>query len=294
MIKYIIYIFFKKKNKKILKMNSNIYQNYIPKIQRSTIQNILYPKFSSKMNFIHHKEYLSLLKKVQENNKENKEMIKKEKELKKEEKLYKLKCFENIPSKYEKQTKEWIEKEIKIRRPNLNHNYINYNNKNIKIPYYERDGFFLNDKNVSLFDKYYDKIKKRKKLNKCKSQSFMINNPNKLLIYKDNNLNNNDIKIKNLRSNSLEKKNINENKKEISFNSYIILPKLEHNYIKENIEEIKNKNTINKKRLNYNFVDKNYGKMSEHLIELENKNKILNEEEEIIPNESKIICEEKD
>ncbi len=46
--------------------------------------------------------------------------------------------------------------------------------------------------------------------------------------------------------------------------------------------------------MNYNFVDKNYGKMSEHLIELENKNKILNEEEKTIPKESKIICEEKE
>ena len=70
------------------------YKNYIPRIQRSTIQNLLYPKFSNKMDFIHHKEYLLQLKKIQKKNKEKEEELKKEmEEKKKRNKTIKIKMF---------------------------------------------------------------------------------------------------------------------------------------------------------------------------------------------------------
>ena len=53
------------------------YKNYIPRIQRSTIQNLLYPKFSNNMDFIHHKEYLLQLKKIQKKKKNKRKKINK-------------------------------------------------------------------------------------------------------------------------------------------------------------------------------------------------------------------------
>ena len=41
------------------------FKSYIPRNQRSTIQNLLYPKLPNNMDFIHHKEYLLQLKKIQ-------------------------------------------------------------------------------------------------------------------------------------------------------------------------------------------------------------------------------------
>ena len=263
----------------------NSYRSYIPRIQRSTIQNLLYPKFSNKMDFIHHKEYLLQLKKIQKKNKEKEEELKKEMEEKKKEiKPYKLKCFENIPSKYEQQTKEWIERESKIRRPKIevNNSIISINNKKCKFPYYEKDGISSNINNSSLFDNYYNKIKKEKKLNKVKSQEYLFNKQN--LLTNNDSIKINKSEIKTSISNSVGKTNDNYyNKNEISFDSGIILPKLEHNYLKENIDDIKSKIILNKKdNNNTKFINKDYGKIPDYLIqykiEMEKKNKMLNEQ----------------
>jgi len=257
------------------------YKNYIPRIQRSTIQNLLYPKFSNNMDFIHHKEYLLQLKKIQKKNKiKEEELIKEMEEKKKEIKPYKLKCFENIPSKYEQQTKEWIERESKLRRPIIDDNIskVSINNKSFKFPYYDPDGIFSNINNESsLFDKYYNKFKKEKKLNKVKSQENLFNKRN--LLTKNDLIKNNKSENKIYISNSVGKINDkNYNKNEISIDSGIILPKLEHNYLKENMNDIKNKKDNN----NNKFINKDYSKIPDYLIqyknEMEKKNKKLNEE----------------
>ncbi len=263
------------------------FKSYIPRNQRSTIQNLLYPKLPNNMDFIHHKEYLLQLKKIQKKNKEKEEELKKEMEEKKKEiKPYKLKCFENIPSKYEQQTKEWIERESKIRRPiiEVNNSIKSINNKISKFPYYDKDGLFSNLNNsVSLFDKYYNKIKKEKKLNKVKSQEYIFNK--KKLLTNNDLIKNNKSEIKSSISNSAGKINdnyYNQNEK-LSFDSGIVLPKLQYNYLKENIDDIKDKIILNKKdNNNTKFINKDYVNNPDFSIqsqiEMEKKDKMFNEE----------------
>ena len=48
-----------------------MYRSYIPKNQRSTIQNYLYPKITSKMDFNAHLANISRIHKYEEKNKQN-------------------------------------------------------------------------------------------------------------------------------------------------------------------------------------------------------------------------------
>ena len=137
-----------------------MYRSYIPKNQRSTIQNYLYPKITSKMDFNAHLANISRIHKYEEKNKQNEliDKINEEEKQKKEENLYKLKRFENIPSRLEEQTKEWVIKESEKRRPHPKIYHLSKaNNQNFISPYYDPNGDFSKDKNVSLFDKYYSK-----------------------------------------------------------------------------------------------------------------------------------------
>ena len=165
-----------------------MFKNYVPKNQRSTIQNYLYPKISSNMNFNAHLENISRIHKYEEKKKERKiiEQLNEEEKIKQEENLYKLKRFENIPSRLEEQTKLWVIKEAEKRRPH-HRNFILNNNKNHHFisPYYDPNGDFSKNKNVSSFEQYYSE--RIKDLKKNHNQLLRNNNSFDCSNYENNN-----------------------------------------------------------------------------------------------------------
>ena len=275
-----------------------MYRSYIPKNQRSTIQNYLYPKITSKMDFNAHLANISRKHKYEEKNKQNKiiDKINEEKKKKKEENLYKLKRFENIPSRLEEQTKEWVIKESEKRRPHPKIYHLSKaNNQNFISPYYDPNGDFSKDKNVSLFDKYYSKrlneIKKNERYLKNNNSSNSLNNENKNYKYNKNEI-----------LNSENNKIINKiyEKEELPYDEGFILPKINHNYLKKNIEMISNnqiKKRYKEKEKDIIFTHKNYGKTPEYLkqfkleeIKRKEYEKIL-EEESNYPPGTKLLSE---
>ena len=273
-------------------------RSYIPKNQRSTIQNYLYPKITSKMDFNAHLANISRIHKYEEKNKQNEliDKINEEEKQKKEENLYKLKRFENIPSRLEEQTKEWVIKESEKRRPHPKIYHLSKpNSHNYISPYYDPNGDFSKDKNVSLFDKYYSKrlneIKKNERYLKNNNSSNYLNNEN-------NNYKYNKSEILNSENNKIINK-IYE-KEELPYDEGFILPKINQNYLKKNIELITN-NKITKrykeKEKDIIFTHKNYGKTPEYLkqfkleeIKRKEYEKIL-EEESHYPPGTKLLSE---
>ena len=273
-------------------------RSYIPKNQRSTIQNYLYPKITSKMDFNAHLANISRIHKYEEKNKQNEliDKINEEEKQKKEENLYKLKRFENIPSRLEEQTKEWVIKESEKRRPHPKIYHLSKpNSHNYISPYYDPNGDFSKDKNVSLFDKYYSKrlneIKKNERYLKNNNSSNYLNNEN-------NNYKYNKSEILKSEDNKIINK-INE-KEELPYDEGFILPKINQNYLKKNIELITN-NKITKrykeKEKDIIFTHKNYGKTPEYLkqfkleeIKRKEYEKIL-EEESHYPPGTKLLSE---
>ena len=273
-------------------------RSYIPKNQRSTIQNYLYPKITSKMDFNAHLANISRIHKYEEKNKQNEliDKINEEEKQKKEENLYKLKRFENIPSRLEEQTKEWVIKESEKRRPHPKIYHLSKpNSHNYISPYYDPNGDFSKDKNVSLFDKYYSKrlneIKKNERYLKNNNSSNSLNNENNNYKYnKNENIKSEDNKIIN---------KINE-KEELPYDEGFILPKINHNYLKKNIEMISNnqiKKRYKEKEKDIIFTHKNYGKTPEYLkqfkleeIKRKEYEKIL-EEESNYPPGTKLLSE---
>ena len=275
-----------------------MYRSYIPKNQRSTIQNYLYPKITSKMDFNAHLANISRIHKYEEKNKQNEliDKINEEEKQKKEENLYKLKRFENIPSRLEEQTKEWVIKESEKRRPHPKIYHLSKaNNQNFISPYYDPNGDFSKDKNVSLFDKYYSKrlneIKKNERYLKNNNSSNSLNNEN-------NNYKYNKSEILNSENNKIINK-IYE-KEELPYDEGFILPKINHNYLKKNIEMISNnqiKKRYKEKEKDIIFTHKNYGKTPEYLkqfkleeIKRKEYEKIL-EEESNYPPGTKLLSE---
>ena len=274
-------------------------RSYIPKNQRSTIQNYLYPKISSKMDFNAHLANISRIHKYEEKFKEHEliDKLNEEEKQKKEEHLYKIKRFENIPSRLEEQTKEWVIKESEKRRPHPKIYHLSKpNSHNYISPYYDPNGDFSKDKNMSLFDKYYSErlkeIKKNERYLKNNNSSNYLENENKnyYKYNKNENLKSEDNKIIN---------KINE-KEELPYDEGFILPKINHNYLKKNIELITN-NKITKrykeKEKDIIFTHKNYGKTPEYLkqfkleeIKRKEYEKIL-EEESNYPPGTKLLSE---
>ena len=274
-------------------------RSYIPKNQRSTIQNYLYPKISSKMDFNAHLANISRIHKYEEKFKEHEliDKLNEEEKQKKEENLYKLKRFENIPSRLEEQTKEWVIKESEKRRPHPKiYNLSKPNSHNYISPYYDPNGDFSKDKNMSLFDKYYsERLKEIKKndryLKNNNSSNYLNNENNNYYQYnKNENLKSEDNKIIN---------KINE-KEELPYDEGFILPKINHNYLKKNIELITNNKVTKRykeKEKDIIFTHKNYGKTPEYLkqfkleeIKRKEYEKIL-EEESNYPPGTKLLSE---
>ena len=263
-------------------------RSYIPKNQRSTIQNYLYPKITSKMDFNAHLANISRIHKYEEKNKQNEliDKINEEEKQKKEENLYKLKRFENIPSRLEEQTKEWVIKESEKRRPHPKIYHLSKaNNQNFISPYYDPNGDFSKDKNMSLFDKYYSErlkeIKKNERYLKNNNSSNYLENENKnyYKYNKNENLKSEDNKIIN---------KINE-KEELPYDEGFILPKINHNYLKKNIEMISNnqiKKRYKEKEKDIIFTHKNYGKTPEYLKQFKLEDIKRKEYEKILEEES--------
>ena len=273
-------------------------RSYIPKNQRSTIQNYLYPKISSKMDFNAHLANISRIHKYEEKFKEHEliDKLNEEEKQKKEENLYKLKRFENIPSRLEEQTKEWVIKESEKRRPHPKIYHLSKpNSHNYISPYYDPNGDFSKDKNVSLFDKYYSKrlneIKKNERYLKNNNSSNSLNNEN-------NNYKYNKSEILNSENNKIINK-IYE-KEELPYDEGFILPKINQNYLKKNIELITNNKVTKRykeKEKDIIFTHKNYGKTPEYLkqfkleeIKRKEYEKIL-EEESHYPPGTKLLSE---
>ena len=274
-------------------------RSYIPKNQRSTIQNYLYPKITSKMDFNAHLANISRIHKYEEKNKQNEiiDKINEEEKQKKEENLYKLKRFENIPSRLEEQTKEWVIKESEKRRPHPKIYHLSKpNSHNYISPYYDPNGNFSKDKNISLFDKYYSKrlneIKKNERYLRNNNSSNYLNNEN------NNYYQYNKSEILNTDNNKIINK-IYE-KEELPNDEGFILPKINQNHLKKNIELITNNKVTKRykeKEKDIIFTHKNYGKTPEYLkqfkleeIKRKEYEKIL-EEESNYPPGTKLLSE---
>ena len=250
------------------------------------------------MDFNAHLANISRIHKYEEKNKQNEliDKINEEEKQKKEENLYKLKRFENIPSRLEEQTKEWVIKESEKRRPHPKIYHLSKaNNQNFISPYYDPNGDFSKDKNMSLFDKYYSKrlneIKKNERYLKNNNSSNYLNNEN-------NNYKYNKSEILNSENNKIINK-IYE-KEELPYDEGFILPKINQNYLKKNIELITNNKVTKRykeKEKDIIFTHKNYGKTPEYLkqfkleeIKRKEYEKIL-EEESHYPPGTKLLSE---
>lgn len=173
--------------------------------KQPTMKEILFPEREKiKMNFEHHQRNLRFIKDLEKANKEEKkiqEEIEKQKSLEfdfnnnnnennvnnEENKIqhFKMKMFENVPSRYLKNTENWIFKQNKMRKlpPIKKFNFIhskknnksnnvlfsnsNHKNNNISINYNSSNN------NESLFEKYYVKMLK-KNINYSNSQENLF------------------------------------------------------------------------------------------------------------------------
>ena len=283
-----------------------MFKDYYPKSQRSIVQKYLYPKEIKKMSFDAHLKNLSLIQKSQENNKKNLYIEQLKEEQKQEVKLYKLKRFENIPSKLKINTQEWVIRESEKRRPHIRvKGFLSpANNKNYISPYYDPDNILNKQNNLSLFEQYYkEKLKELRKKEKKKlrmhSESDILHK-NDNLKPKNKNIINNYNSTKNYNSINYEDNNLFKPKDDLPIESGIILPKIKHNYLKSNIDIIKDLPKKYKIKRNDEslFIHKNYGKVPEYIKQFEleeikrKEYEKLLEEESTYPPGTKLISEE--
>ena len=174
-------------------------------LKRPTMKEILFPERGKiKMNFEHHQRNLRFIKDLENANKEEKkiqEEIEKQKNSEfdlnninnennnQENKIehFKMKMFENVPSRYLKNTEKWIFNQNKMRKlppikkysflqtkkNNKSNNVLFHNSKhknnNSTINYNTNN----NNNNESLFEKYYVKMLK-KNINYSNSQENLF------------------------------------------------------------------------------------------------------------------------
>ena len=162
--------------------------------KQPTMKEILFPEREIiKMNFEHHQRNLRFIKDLEKANREEKkiqEEIEKQKNLefelnnnnnennneneeKKKEHYFKMKMFENVPSRYLKNTENWIFKQNQMRKlppiKKLNFIHSKKNNKsnNVLVNNSKQKINTLNinynssNNNESLFEKYYVKMLKK-------------------------------------------------------------------------------------------------------------------------------------
>ena len=166
--------------------------------KKSTIKEILYPEKKSNNKFYQIKNLHDLREREERNRK-----LKEDKINYVEPKLYKLKAFENVPSKLKQNTQDWITKEKKKKPMSVN-NYKRPIIKNSRIQLQSRDNIntnnnvlnIKNNKNNSLFDNYYNNNKNNSNYAKIGSKenslyqyNYDINNVGLI----NNNVNNNNI-----------------------------------------------------------------------------------------------------
>ncbi len=166
--------------------------------KKSTIKEILYPEKKSNNKFYQMKNLHDLREREERNRK-----LKEDKINYVEPKLYKLKAFENVPSKLKQNTQDWITKEKKKKPMSVN-NYKRPLIKNSRIQLQSRDNIntnnnvlnIKNNKNNSLFDNYYNNNKNNNNYAKIGSKenslyqyNYDINNVGLI----NNNVNNNNI-----------------------------------------------------------------------------------------------------
>ena len=282
-----------------------MFKDYYPKSQRSIVQKYIYPKEIKKMTFDAHLKNLTLIQKSQEKNKKNLYIEQLKEEQKQEEKLYKLKRFENIPSKLKIDTEEWVIRESEKRRPHIRvKGFLSpANNKNYISPYYDPEKVLGRQNNLSLFEQYYkEKLKalkkKEKKKMKIHSDSDILNNHDNLK--PKNKYINNYNSTKNYNSINYENNDLFKPKDDLPIESGIILPKIKHNYLKSNIDIIKKIPKKYKIKSNDEslFIHKNYGKVPEYIKQFEleeikrKEYEKLLEEEATYPPGTKLIPEE--
>ena len=174
--------------------------------KKSTIKEILYPEKKSNNRFYQMKNLHDLREREERNRK-----LKEDKMNYVEPKLYKLKAFENVPSKLKQNTQDWISKEKKKKPMSVNNfkrpivknsriqlqsrdtinNNINYNNNNILN--------VKNNKTNSLFDNYYNNNKNNSNYAKIGSKENSLYQYNYNINHEDllNNNNNNISNTKN-------------------------------------------------------------------------------------------------
>ena len=317
----------------------------IPKAEISTIKGILYPEKKKTNEW--NKKNLKNLKEIEEKNKK----IREEKKNFISPEPYKIEKFKNIPSKLKSDTKNWIMQEqnkhiilpktansgqkrnySKIKKANQKNNELTpisnkpstsinetrpFNNNEINEIKEENIYNILNNKKVSMFDKYYANKKNSKVVNNI----YDINNNIKDNInnYEINNLNNQgnlneklkekDLAIEKLineykekygadealesmineyYNNGMKKEmpEINNKTNKISFNikdNKIILPKIQKNYIRENRQlVIENKIPLKYKQNGEDMIinnkHKDYGKVPDYIKKYELERELKKEE----------------
>ena len=330
----------------------------IPKAEISTIKDILYPEKKKTNEW--NKKNLKNLKEIEEKNKK----IREEKKNFISPEPYKIEKFKNIPSKLKSDTKNWIIQEQnkhiilpKTAQAEQKRNYSKQkaNQKKNELtpitnkpstcinntrPFYneinelkeENIYNILNNKQVSMFDKYYA----NKKNSKVNNNNENINN---IEINYNNNLNNKenlneklkekdeaieklineykekygtDEALENMineyynKSSKKDMPSINNKANKINYNNNdnkIILPKIQKNYIRENRQLIiENKIPLKHKQNGEDMIQNNkhkdYGKVPEYIkkyeLERQLKKEELKRQEEAskYPKGTKLLSEE--
>ena len=232
---------------------------YVPKAELSTIQNLLYPKIKKNMDFEHHKRNLNFINFLYNLNKENKIKLQHfiEDEQKKEI-LYKNPKYENISSKFEEHTENWVRREAKknkkyfknkkVKLNSLN-NFENNYNSNIYL-----DNNYIIDNNI--YNNEINNINSRNNNNII--QSYSSDN---MLINK----NSNNIYDKYLENEYNNKKNhvLFSSNDNFNYNKEKTIPKINKNF--------KSINTDNDNQLTNSYYKNNYNTNYEEINEYNKK-----------------------
>jgi len=324
----------------------------MPKAEISTIKDILYPEKKKTNEW--NKKNIKNLKEIEEKNKR----IREEKKNFISPEPYKIEKYKNIPSKLKSDTKNWImqeqnkhiilpktanvEKKRNYSKPRTNQKRIEltqisnkpstsinerrpYNNETKEENIYN----ILNNKQVTMFDKYYAN-KKKAKMNNDNLNNIEINynndsynnqeNLNEQLKEKDEAIEKlikeykekygSDEALENMineyynKSVKKEIPEINNKTNRINYNdNKIILPKIQKNYIRENRQliienKIPLKHKQNEEDIIQNNKHKDYGKVPDYIkryeLERELKKEELKRQEEAskYPKGTKLLSEE--
>lgn len=286
------------------------------KANQSSIQQMLYPEKKQNFNFHQHELNIKLLDAIQENNKQQQQLLNEKIEKEKNEKPYKLKQFQNVPSRLEEQCKEWVKREAQKRKlpvkEDIKEKIIRKSggkNEGKKDRLYEG----VDEKNNMFNDYYQKKIKEYKEKglivdhysDQPKESSAPYDLEYEQLLKEKYELEkqlgmNSDETLKELKENVDNKVNPPLSKEQVQTipqkdhkdhiktpipkrdETGLILPKIERNYLKENIESINKIKRRSTGKIEAKTKHKDYGKVPEYLkkYEMEEKQKKEYEKEQ--------------